>query len=221
MRILMQKTQLNKIMPALKNFLLILLMQLIMCNVPIVFAKEKSSENPRIKKTEILSPKQQMAEHTEVLRDLMLQLYSLYPNELAKSTQVSAREMTEWVFDGKANWRYDAIRNVQAKEALALFLEPSYQGDHVLPLVVGLETLLFSAYGAKNEFDIPNEMNTTQLSHALCFIQEMRLQLSQVETYQHNTFMVEFLENQNVNSIFDQILNKISERLMANVGVKK
>lgn len=102
-----------------------------------------------------LSSKQQMSDHTDDLRRLMLQLYTAYPEELAKSTQVGPREMTEWVFDGKANWKFDGIRRLQGMAAIDLALDADFAGDRILALVVGLETLLFAGYGSQNEFEIP------------------------------------------------------------------
>ncbi len=39
--------------------------------------------------------------------------------------------------------------------ALDLLFDPTFQGEHVLALIVGLETLLYQGYGAENEFAIP------------------------------------------------------------------
>jgi len=124
-----------------------------------------------------LTTKQEMNAHTEDLRSLMLQLYTEYPSELAKSSQVSPREMTEWVFDGKANWRFEAIRRLQGDEALALWFDPAFAGDHILALVVGLETRLFEAYGSQNEFDIPAQRDQARLATLQCELQSLPLRL--------------------------------------------
>lgn len=125
------------------------------------------------------TPKSDMAQHTEDLRALMQALYEAHPEELAKSTRVGAREMTEWVFEGKANWKFDAIRSQQGAEALALLFEEAYAGDRVLPLVVGLETLLFQAYGASNEFDIPSAVSAPALQQASCQLQSFAQRLQE------------------------------------------
>lgn len=168
-----------------------------------------------------LAPKQQMAAHTEDLRELMLQFYEANPQELAKSTQVGPREMTEWVFDGKANWKFDAILGKQGNEAIALIFEPSYQGDVVLPLVVGLESLLFTAYGASNEFDIPLEINRLKLSAAFCEVQSLKQQLLKVESMQPKKVIDNVLENKEIHALLEKTLLKLSERLVNNVGVKR
>lgn len=125
------------------------------------------------------TPKQEVAGHTEVLRQLMQALYTEFPDELAKSTQVGPREMTEWVFDGKANWKFDALRSRQKEDAIALAFSQDYQGDHILALVVGLETLIFDAYGGKNEFSIPSERDEARLIQLRCQLHSL---LAQLET---------------------------------------
>jgi len=171
-----------------------------------------------------LTPKQQMSAHTEDLRQLMLQLYKIYPEELAKSTQVGAREMTEWVFDGKANWKFDAIRGMQGKEALKLMAEQSYQGDIVMPLVVGLETLLFTAYGAKNEFDIPSDSNALALKQVSCEMQSLQQQLNQVQPESSSPSMNQWVkkayEKKQITVLLNGTLQTILDRISANQDVK-
>lgn len=129
--------------------------------------------------TETCKSKQALASHTEDLRRLMMTLYEMYPQALKKSTQVSAREMTEWVFDGKAGWKFDAIRHQQGIAALQLVFDSGYQGDRVLALIVGLETMLFQAYNAKNEFEASTPADIKKLNIAQYNIQLLIHQLNQ------------------------------------------
>jgi hypothetical protein len=192
-----------------------------------VMAKKESQKKLQTKNSveksahQTLTPKQQMAAHTEDLRELMLQLYLANPQELAKSTQVGPREMTEWVFDGKANWKFDTILGKQGKEAIALIFEPSYQGDVVLPLVVGLESLLFTAYGASNEFDIPLEINKLKLSATFCEVQSLNHQLVKIENRQTEKVINKILENKEIQALLINTLIKVSERLANNAGVNR
>ena len=115
-----------------------------------------------------VTPKQIMSAHTDTLRDLMLALYTRHANQLAKSTQVGPREMTEWVFEGKANWKFDALRQRQGEQALVLLQDEAYTGDAILPMVVGLESMLFHAYGAENEYAIPQSVEESTMQSLVC-----------------------------------------------------
>lgn len=121
-----------------------------------------------------LMPKQIMSAHTEDLRALMLALYEAHPEELAKSTEMGPREMTEWVFDGKFGWRFDGLRSMQDQQALNLLFDEQFQGDHVLALVAGLETSLFHGYGAENEFAIPTEQDSLRMQTLSCTLRDFQ-----------------------------------------------
>jgi len=119
-------------------------------------------------------PKQIMSAHTEDLRALMVALYEAHPEELAKSTAMGPREMTEWVFDGKFGWRFDGLRSMQDQQALNLLFDEQFQGDHVLALVAGLETSLFHGYGAENEFAIPTEQESSRMQTLSCTLRDFQ-----------------------------------------------
>lgn len=91
-------------------------------------------------------------ENTASLRVLMTKLYKRNPNELRKSTTGNAEEMVTWVFEGQHQWKFEEIQNKQGTEAIFLSLDQQYQGDRVLPFIVGLYTMLTSAHGGKTEF---------------------------------------------------------------------
>lgn len=156
-----------------------------------------------------LTTKQEMSAHTDDLRTLMQQLYTEYPDELAKSTQVGPREMTEWVFDGKANWKFEGIRRLQGTDAISLVFDPAFTGDHIMALVVGLETLLFTAYGSQNEFEIPPERDGPRLAALQCQLRSVQLRL-QANTSAGSVLSQAFAQQQ-----VDQVLNSVLQRLQA------
>lgn len=106
---------------------------------------------------------QAMAEHSNVLRQLMLSLYQANPKELKKSTQVSAEEMVQWTFEGPFGWKFDGVRHLQELDALNLAVDANFPGDRVLALITGLHTSLIRAYGGKNEYDFSGEINPQHL----------------------------------------------------------
>lgn len=181
---------------------------------PLVWSKSphpKSNPPPALS-SRAQTTKAEMAGQTERLRALMLSLYTEYPQELAKSTQVGPREMTEWVFDGKANWKFDAIRSRQKTEALALVFDPEYRGDSVLALIVGLETLLFDAYGATNEFEIPPKHDLKRLQRVRCQLQALQAQLNHPET---TAKQIALLESIAAKSLIMQTLEHMRLQLQA------
>lgn len=81
-------------------------------------------------------------QHTASLQLWMEQAYTSNPSELQKSTQVSPREMVDWVFHGPFNWKFDAIQSLQSSDALKLSLSDDFPGDRILAFTTGTYTLL-------------------------------------------------------------------------------
>ncbi|MDP3609976.1 MAG: hypothetical protein Q8R74_12950 [Methylophilus sp.] len=115
---------------------------------------EKSSANQFMKSDFDRMADVELAENTLSLKTLMLKLYKRNPHELAKSTSDSPEKMVAWVFEGELqhHWQFKAIQNKQGTEAIYLSFNPEYQGDRVLPFIVGLQTMLEKAHGSKKEF---------------------------------------------------------------------
>ncbi|HEY8355421.1 MAG TPA: hypothetical protein VIK69_10470 [Methylophilaceae bacterium] len=108
----------------------------------------------------------EMRENTISLRTLMLKLYKRNPRELRKSTTDPAEKMVEWVFEGNHNWQFEAIQNKQGTDAIFLAFSPDYQGDRVLPFIVGLQTMLVSAHGGKTDFYLPDSLDPQKIYNA-------------------------------------------------------
>lgn len=164
------------------NFGLILGCLLLLCGQAEAEARAPHKDHVT-KPMPAVSTRQEVGEHTEDLRALMLQLYRTNPEELAKSTQVGAREMTEWVFDGKANWKFDEVRGLQRSEAIDLALDPGFAGDRVLALIVGLETLVFGGYGGVNEYAIPSRRDEERLGQLYCQLYGVQQRLTTVPEF--------------------------------------
>jgi hypothetical protein len=108
----------------------------------------------------------EVRENTQSLRLLMTKLYKRNPRELKKSTAGTLEEMVGWVFEGSHGWRFKRIGEVQGTEALYLAFSPSYQGDRVLPFIVGLYTMLIKSHGGKDEFFITDSIDPQSVYNA-------------------------------------------------------
>lgn len=108
----------------------------------------------------------QMRENTQSLRMLMTKLYKRNPHELAKSTSGSVEQMVDWVFEGGHGWRFKAIGNAQGVEAIQLAFRADYQGDRVLPFIVGVYTMLVKAHGGKDEFYLTDSIEPQRVYNA-------------------------------------------------------
>lgn len=108
----------------------------------------------------------EMRENTDSLKALMLKLYKRNPKELRKTTSSPPEKMVDWVFDGNHNWRFESIQNKQGTDAIFLAFKPEYEGDRVLPFIVGLQTMLITAHGGKTDFYLPDTIDPQRIYNA-------------------------------------------------------
>ena len=94
----------------------------------------------------------EIRENTQSLRVLMVKLYKRNPHELRKSSPESAENMAKSIFENKSDWRFKEINEAQGADAIQQAFRPEYQGDRVLSLIVGIQTMLIKAHGGKSEF---------------------------------------------------------------------
>lgn len=108
----------------------------------------------------------EMRENTESLKTLMVKLYKRNPQELKKTTSSPLDKMVAWVFDGDHDWKFESIQNKQELDALFLAFNPEYQGDRVLPFIVGLQTMLITAHGGRSEFYLQDNIDPQKIYNA-------------------------------------------------------
>ena len=122
---------------------------------------DRSSANQLIKNDFDRMADVELYENTQSLRRLMLKLYKRNPHELAKTTSDPAEKMVDWVFDGESqhHYQFQEISNKQGTAAIFLAFNADYQGDRVLPFIVGLQTMLLKAHGNKVDFYLTDSIN--------------------------------------------------------------
>ncbi len=103
----------------------------------------------------------EIEENTQSLRNLMTKLYKRNPNQLAKSTPDPVEKMVDWVFEGEQqhHFQFKEIDNKQGTDAIFLAFDANYQGDRVLPFIVGLHTMLLKAHGNKTDFYLTDNID--------------------------------------------------------------
>lgn len=156
----------------------------------------------------------QMRENTQSLRLLMTKLYKRNPHELKKSTSDSVEVMVDWVFEGDHGWRLKKINEAQGAEALGMAFSPDYQGDRVLPLIVGLQTMLIKAHGGKNEFYLTDSIDPQSVYNAARNVEIVVWKLSNARDEQGRLYLLTNELNENGHNLsFEREFGKIVGRL--------
>lgn len=134
----------------------------------------------------------ELAENIQSLRNLMLKLYKRNPHELAKSTADNAEKMVEWVFEGdlQHHFKFKEIDNKQGTQAIFLAFDSSYQGDRVLPFIIGLQTMLLKAHNNKTEFYLTDKIEPQNIYNVARNIEIAAWKLSTARDINGNLYLL-------------------------------
>ncbi|THF61542.1 hypothetical protein E6C76_20485 [Pseudothauera nasutitermitis] len=100
------------------------------------------------------------------LRRLAEKLYRRNPREWRKSGAPSMDEALARIFEVEHGWRLEELGNRRDIDALQLAFVPEYQGDRVAAFVVGLASMVQSAFGDKVEFYLLDDLNAQRIYNA-------------------------------------------------------
>ncbi len=154
----------------------------------------------------------EMRENTQSLRNLMIKLYKRNPHELQKSTSDNVDKMVDWVFEGDRNWKFEAINNMQDTDAIFLAFNPNYEGDRVLPFIVGLQTMLIKVHGGKNEQFLTDSLNPQHIYNVARNFEVAAWKLSTARDAQGNLYLITNQIGDNNNLSFEREFGKMIGR---------
>lgn len=100
------------------------------------------------------------------LRRLADKLYKRNPQEWRKSGAPSAEAAISRIFDEQHRWRFQTLGNRRDLDALRIALHPDYRGDRVQALVVGLASMVQSAFGDRESFYLLDDLEPQHLYNA-------------------------------------------------------
>ncbi len=149
----------------------------------------------------------ELEENTQSLKNLMLKLYKRNPNQLAKSTTSPIEKMVDWVLDGESqhHFQFKEIDNKQGTDAIFLAFDANYQGDRVLPFIVGVHTMLLKAHGNKTDFYLTDNIDPQSLYNVARNIEIAAWKLSTARDANGNLYLL-------TNEISDKDRNLSFER---------
>jgi hypothetical protein len=176
-------------------------------NKPIPERGDRSSANQLAKNDFDRMADVELEENTQSLRTLMLKLYKRNPRELAKSTPDPAEKMVDWVFNGESqhHFQFKEIDNKQGTDAIFLAFDANYQGDRVLPFIVGVHTMLLKAHGNKTDFYLTDTIDPQSVYNVARNIEIAAWKLSTARDANGNLYLL-------TNEISDKDRNLSFER---------
>ena len=155
-----------------------------------------------------------MSENIRSLRLLMTKLYKRNPHELHKSTSGTVDEMVAWVFEGNHGWKFKKMNELQGTDAIQLAFKEDYEGDRVLPFIVGLQTMLVKAHGGKTDFYITDSIDPQKVYNAARNVEVAAWKLSTARNEQGELYLLtNEINDAERNLSFEREFGKIIGRL--------
>ncbi len=93
-----------------------------------------------------------LEESLAIVRNLAEKLYRRNPRAWRKGPYKSPEVAIDRVFDRSQAWRFAELDNVRGTDAIYLAFRPEFAGDRVFAFTVGLGSMIYEAYGGKDEF---------------------------------------------------------------------
>jgi hypothetical protein len=100
--------------------------------------------------------------------------------------------MVDWVFDGESqhHFQFKDMDNKQGTDAIFLAFNPDYQGDRVLPFIVGLHTMLLKAHGNKTDFYLTDTIDPQHIYNVARNIEIAAWKLSTARDAKGNLYLL-------------------------------
>ncbi len=102
----------------------------------------------------------QVRDHLETL---MIKLYKRNPRELHKRAGANLHDRIQQLFEHPPRWNFPELEGKLGAECISLAFSDDYQGDRVLAYMVGLTSMIMSAYGNKTEFYMFDSLDPQKL----------------------------------------------------------
>lgn len=116
------------------------------------------------------------------LRRLAEKLYKRNPREWRKSGADSVAAAVAGIFDVEHGWRLESLDYRRNFDALSIALNPGYPGDRVQAFVVGLASMVQSAFGDREEFYLLDDLDAQHLYNAARNVEIAAWKLSNART---------------------------------------
>lgn len=102
---------------------------------------------------------QHILELNALSAELLIKLYKRNPKQLAKAPGMSVDDRLQQLSFTPPNYRFAELNKQAGEQALQLAFSPTFSGDRVFALMVGLKSMLHASYGMRTELFLLDELD--------------------------------------------------------------
>jgi len=162
-------------------------------------------------------------EQQRLIRELGAKLYRRNPSELYKSGRKLDDRLGQ-LFDDPTTYYYTEIGRRVGNDALLLAFDPGYRGDRVFAFMVGVKTMLHTAYGLRTELFLLDELDPQALFNSARNLEIINWRLNNLATASGEPFLLSNgYQNGIANLSFERLFGKMIalQDMMARVVADK
>jgi hypothetical protein len=123
------------------------------------------------------------------LKTLMEKLYRRNPKEWKKNGEPAAENVVARVFD-RHDFAFRELDGQRGTDAIVLAFKEDYTGDRVAAYIVGLATMILSAYGDKTEFFALDDLDPQKLYNSARNVEIAVWRLSNARNSHNELYLV-------------------------------
>lgn len=142
----------------------------------------------------------------KLARELTIKLYKRNPRELAKVSGMTVERRLELLLGSPRLITHAELNNLYAEKAVPLAFDPTFKGDRVFALMVGITGMLHASYSYRNEFFMLNEMDQQKLYNSARNLEAVAWRLN---TYRQPDGTPFLLANDPDNLSFERLFGKL------------
>lgn len=142
----------------------------------------------------------------QLARELTIKLYKRNPRELAKVPGMTVSRRLELLLGSPRPIRHAELNNLYAEKAIPLAFDPSFKGDRVFALMIGITGMLHASYNYRDEFYMLNEIDQQKLYNSARNLEAVAWRLN---TYRQPDGTPFLLSNSPANLSFERLLGKL------------
>jgi len=162
-----------------------------------------------------------IAESRRLVRELTVKLYKRNPAELAKVPGMTVEGRLAELRASRGALVFDELGRRQETEALELVFDPTYRGDRVFALVVGLGGMLRHAYGYNDEIFMFDSLDPGKLATSAHNVEVLSWQLRNKRQFTGEPWLITSeYHGVNDNLSFERLFGKliVLQEMMARIA---
>lgn len=155
------------------------------------------------------------------VRELLVKLYKRNPDQLAKIPGMTIEGRLAQLKTSRGKLDFVELKGLQGIDAMNLTFDPSFRGDRVFALVVGLGSMLRQAYSFKPELFIHDQLSSEALVTSARNVEVLLWKLKNSRKANGDFYLITYMHRGRIDNLsFERLFGKLIllQEMMARIA---